>query len=463
MRTIVLLIIVVTLLFSCSTEVKKEKGMGLMKISANGRFFTDENGDPFFWLGDTGWLLFSKLNREEAVSYLDNRVQKGYNVIQIMVLHSVSAKNVYGDSALVSMDVDKPLVTEGNSFAKPEEYDYWDHIDFVIHEAEKRGLYVALVPVWGGNVKSGFVTCEQAAVYGKFIAERYKNLPNIIWLNGGDILGSDSIAVWNMLGKTINVNDSNHLITFHPRGRKQSSMWFHQEEWLDFNMFQSGHRRYDQDDSELAYGEDNWRYVEADYNLKPVKPTFDGEPSYEGIPQGLHDTLQPFWTDADARRYAYWSVFSGACGYTYGHSSVMQFYKPEDTGAAYGAKKYWTEAINDPGAGQMVYLKNLLLSRSYFDRVPDQSIVAEQPGDKYDYQVATRGKDYAFVYTYNGRNMKINMGKIQGEKVKCSWLNPRNGKIEEIGSFPNKEVLELDPPGEVANGNDWVLIIDSQN
>lgn len=463
MKNIFLLISLSMLLFSCTTEVKKEKGLSLLKVSADGHFLTDENNDPFFWLGDTGWLLFSKLSREEAVQYLDNRARKGFNVIQVMVLHGVGAKNFYGDSALVNKDVSRPLITEGNNFENPVAYDYWDHLDFIIDKAAEKGLYMGLVPVWGANVKAGYVDTVQAGIYAEFLARRYRDKSNIIWINGGDINGSDSIAVWNTIGKTLRANDPHHLITFHPFGRTQSSMWFHQQDWLGFNMFQSGHRRYDQDDTPLAYGEDNWRYVQTDYNLTPVKPTLDGEPSYEGIPQGLHDTLQPFWKDEDVRRYAYWSVFAGACGFTYGHSAVMQFYNPKDKEAAYGAKKYWTEAINDPGAGQMVHLKELMLSRPYFDRVPDQSLIAEQPGDKYDYQTGTRGNDYAFIYTYNGKNIRANMGIIEGEKVQAEWFDPRNGQTKPIGTFPNKGIKEFDPPGEVMNGNDWVLILDTEN
>ena len=41
-----------------------------------------------------------------------------------------------------------------------------------------------------------------------------------------------------------------------------------------------------------------------------LKPVLDAEPSYEGIPQGLHDPAQPRWRDCDVRRYGYWSVFA---------------------------------------------------------------------------------------------------------------------------------------------------------
>lgn len=454
-------ILAVLTIVACNTR-KTVVETGKLKVSDNGRYLVKEDGKPFFWLGDTGWLLFSKLSREEAEKYLEDRKEKGFNVIQVMVLHTVHAANFYGDSALVKGDASHPLTTPGNTPSDSVQYDFWDHVDYIVDLAAKKGIYMAMVPVWGSNVKSGLVSSRQAKAYAEFLAARYKNRPNIIWLNGGDIPGKDSLAVWNTIGKTLRANDPVHLISFHPRGRTSSSDWFHNEPWLDFNMFQSGHRRYDQDtsaDETRHFGEDNWKYINYDYALKPVKPTIDGEPSYEEIPQGLHDTLQPRWTDADVRRYGYWSVFAGGFGYTYGHNSVMQMHKPQDTSSAYGSHKLWYDAINDPGAGQMKYLKQLMLSHSLEDRVPDQSLVAAQ-GEKYNRLMATRGKDYAYIYTYTGRSMKINMGKIEGDKVKASWFDPRTGKITGIGTFENKGVKEFDPPGEEKNGNDWVLIVE---
>jgi hypothetical protein len=433
----------------------------------------DQQGRPFFWLGDTAWLLGTKLKRDEVNRYMENRHQKGFTVVQMMVLPSVSSTNVYGDSALINKNVATPKVTSGHNYRDSVEYDYWDNIDYIIKEAEKYHLYVALVCIWGSNVESGKVNKRQARQYAKFLADRYKRYSNIFWINGGDTHGSDQTVIWNIIGNTLKANDPNHLITFHPYGRTMSSMWFHDAKWLDFNMFQSGHRRYDQDDTKLAFGEDNWRYVKIDYDKRPIKPTLDGEPSYENIPQELHDTSQPRWKARDVRRYAYWSVFAGACGFTYGDNGVMQMFKPgknsykssmqknnpNDRGA-YGVKEYWYNAMNDPGAGQMQYLKKLILSRPYFQRIPDPSLVVHQ-GQRYNHVAATRGKNYAFIYTYNGRKMMINMGVINGDSVKASWYNPRNGHSKEFGVFKNNGFDKFNPPGEKKNGNDWVLILDS--
>jgi len=459
-KGIVLIGVICCLLFSIKSI--DNDVMPDLKISANHRFFSADN-KPFFWLGDTGWLLFSKMKREQAEQYLDTRSKQGFNVIQVMVVHSTSEVDAYGDSALMHKDISLPKVTSGNLFGVGMQYDYWDNIDWVISKAAEKGLYVALVPVWGSVVKANHINQAQAQAYATFLANRYKSYPNIIWMNGGDIAGTDSMKVWNMIGNTLHAIDPDHLITYHPRGRTQSSTWFHNQAWLSFNSFQSGHRNYSQDTSknDHHYGEDNWRYVEVDYNKTPVKPTLDAEPSYEKIPYGLHDITLPRWTDADVRRYGYWSVFAGACGYTYGDNDVMQMHMPTDKGSAYGSKDYWYKSINDPGAQQMVYLKKLMLSRPYFERVPDQSLIAGQQGEKYDRLIATRGKNYAFVYTYTGREMEINTGQLPGNKIKASWYDPRNGNITAIGTFSKSKIMKFNPPGKPANGNDWVLILDA--
>ena len=187
----------------CNSKTVKES-LPKLQLSENKRFFVTEKGTPFFWLADTGWLLFSKLSREESEKYFEDRHQKGFNVIQVMVLHDIKKEiNFYGDSALINSQIDRPPTTPGNSPDNPVQYDYWDHMDYVINLAEKKGLYVAMVPIWGSNVRNGGVSKEQAARYSSWLAERYKNKSNVIWLNGGDVKGSDSIATWQIIGSTI--------------------------------------------------------------------------------------------------------------------------------------------------------------------------------------------------------------------------------------------------------------------
>jgi hypothetical protein len=429
-------------------------------VSADGHFLQHKDGRPFFWLGDTAWNLFQRLDREETERYLENRRLKGFNVIQAVAFHGSGEKNVYGSEALQGKDAGRPSVTPGKDFAKPGEYDYWDHIDWTIDLAARKGLYIALLPVWGSSVKTNTLNADNAEIYARWLAARYKDKPNIFWVLGGDIRGDIHPEVWNMMGRTLKQEDPNHRITYHPFGRTQSSTWFHDESWLDFNMFQSGHRRYDQDDTPNAKGEDSWRYVNEDYAKRPVKPTLDGEPSYENIPQGLHDPKQPYWTDKECRRYAYWSVFAGSAGHTYGNNAVMQMHKPDSGPGAFGVRNYWYEGIDEPGAGQMQFLKYLILSRPFLERVPDQRLIAEENGTRDHCIITTRGKSYLLAYTYTGRSFKIRMGVISGENVQAWWFDPRNGSARRIGVLRNQGIQAFTPPGSPAQGNDWVLILD---
>ena len=429
-----------------------------LRISTNKRYFQTKDGKPFFWLGDTGWLLFKKCKKAEAIKYLDDRKAKGFNVIQVMLLHELNITDAYGDSALTNKNIATPHL--GKSVMGTQHYDYWDNADFVIDEAAKRGIYMALVPIWGGNIKN--VSIEQAKIYAAFLANRYKNKTNVIWLNGGDIKGGDALEKWNAIGNTIRSIDKDHLIGFHPRGRNSSSAWFHNEQWLDFNMFQSGHKDYAQDTASnetLHYGEDNWRYVNDDYKLIPVKPTFDGEPSYENIPHGLHDSAQKRWTAADVRRYAYWEVFAGGCGFTYGNNSVMQFYRRGNKDMSFGANKNWDNELNTPGASQVKYLKELMLGKSYFDRVPDQSLVINN-GEKYNRVMATRGQHYAMFYVYNARAFTIAMSKLNFKPGKATWFSPFDSQVIAIKDYKYATEKTFDPPGEKGDGNDWVLILE---
>ena len=441
------------------TYAQKPWDKGRLMISSNNRYLQFENGSPFFWLGDTGWLVPQHLDRSEVEYYFNKCRRAGYNMVQIQVMDAVPSYNIYGQQSLpYGWDFTK---------ADPEgEYSYWDHLDYIVRKAEQNGIYIGMVAIWGSQVQSGNINAEQAKAYGKFLAERYKNNPNIIWIMGGDIQGNIHPEVWNALATSIKSIDNKHLMTFHPRGRYTSAKWWSKASWMDFHTFQSGHRKYGQRMGNKEYPipdsteEDNWMYVDSTWAYKPIKPVLDDEPSYEDIPKGLHDANEARWQDYDVRRYAYWSVFAGSCGHTYGHNAIMQMLKPGyPTGyGSDGTVKAWYQGLEDPGYNQMQYLSDLMLSFPYFERIPDQSIIVGKNGMKYDRLIATRGKDYLMVYNYNSNVMKIDLRKISGKKKLLWWFNPSDGAISFIGTADNT-IITMSPQIEKTDKiNDRVLI-----
>ena len=189
-----LLLLLLTMATSVAAQKKTQKtyipwNNGKLVVSEEGRYLKHENGTPFFWLGETGWLLPERLNRDEAEYYLEQCKRRGYNVIQVQTLNNVPSMNIYGQYSMIDGYNFKNINQKGV-------YGYWDHMDYIIRTAAKKGQYIGMVCIWGSPVNRGEMTVEQAKAYGKFLAERYKDEPNIIWFIGGDIRGDVKTAEW---------------------------------------------------------------------------------------------------------------------------------------------------------------------------------------------------------------------------------------------------------------------------
>lgn len=429
-----------------------------LRVSANHRFLVTERETPFFWLADTAWQLIHDLNREEVELYLTNRAAKGFNVVQTVALAEhggLNVPNAYGHYPLRDRDPAHPDVRESD--------DYWSHVDHVIRRAAQHGIYVALLPTWGSHVTKGYFdgkvngifTAGNAEIYGRFLGQRYRADSNIIWMLGGDRAAptKEAQAIWRAMARGIAVgatgreDDSGLLMTYHPVGPGHSADDFTADEWLDFNGVQSSH-------GSLI---ENWKMIERDYRRVPAKPVIDLETTYAEIVFGKQ--IQPL-TDDMVRRAAYWAVFAGGCGHTYGHNSVWQMYAPGKHRLA-GANTPWREALDAPSAVHMGYLRALMESHPFLTRIPDQSLVASPNPTGIGHLQATRDSagSYAMIYTPLGQALKVRLDEMASGNVRARWFNPRDGEAVEIGEFHNSGVEEFTPPTS-GDGNDWVLLLE---
>lgn len=430
---------------------------GKLRISGNNRFLVFEDGTPFFYLGDTGWELFHRLNKEETEKYLENRRAKGFTVIQAVVLAEVDGLNT------PNAEGNKPLI--GNNPLKLNEA-YFAHVDWVIGKAAEKGIFIGLLPTWGDkwNRKWGvgpqIFNPENARAYGKILGERYRNQPNIIWILGGDRPVEVELQRQTVVAMAEGLKEGDggsHLMSFHPTGGSGSSQYFHNDTWLDFNMRQNGHS--------LSYTE-RYYATSDDYRLEPPKPVIDAEPVYEDHPINFNPDANGHSTAADVRRPLYWDLFSGACGHTYGHHSVWQMWTPEKAPINRPLMP-WYEAIDQPGAGQMMYGRMLIESRPFLTRIPDNSVIVPDnvasavPGAGSYRFVATRDEEgsYAMVYAPIGRKFTVRMDVIKGKEVIAWWFNPRNGEATMIGKFQNAGTQTFNTPAPGEN-LDWVLVLD---
>jgi hypothetical protein len=422
---------------------------GKLILSENSRFLTFEDGTPFFYLGDTGWELFHRLNKEEAEKYLENRRAKGFTVIQAVALAELDGlitPNAEGNKPLIDND---PL--------KPNEA-YFAHVDWVIRRALEKGIFIGLLPTWGDKVDPAswgkgpkVFNKNNAFGYGQWIGNRYKAFKNIIWIIGGDREGGgDNKAVWYAMAEGIKSVDKSHLMTYHPGGERSSSEWFHESKWLDFNMCQTGHGQR----SYAIYKQ----IIVRDFNLYPVKPCFDGEPRYEDHPVGWNPDVLGWFNDADVRQALYWNLFSGSFGHTYGCHPIWQMLAPgrEPVGLA---RHNWYDVLDLPGAFDLIHARRLMESRPFLSRVPDQTMIVPAYFPETDYVVATRGDGYAFIYFPTGWTADIQLDRIGAKSITAYWFDPRTGASNLIDSFPGTGTHKFKPPTG-GRGNDWILVLD---
>ena len=418
-------------------------------ISANKHFLL-KDGKPFFWMGDTGWELFHRLDREEADRYLKRRSEQGFTVIQSVALAEMDGlhtPNAYGETPLLNDDP-----------ATPNEK-YFEQVDYIIDKASEYGLTIGLLPTWGDKVyKDKWGTGPEifneknAAVYGTWIGDRYKKKTNIIWILGGDRnpKNEKDVAIWNAMGLAIKKATNNKaLISFHPQPNETgSAQWFHKEPWLGFNMFQNGHCR----DMKV------YDKIAAVYSMQPLKPVMDAECLYEDHPVCFNAKDLGTSNAYDVRKYAYLDIFAGAHGHTYGCHDIWQMYSTKHEGVN-GPHFFWPDALELPGANQMIFVKKLMLSHPLLDRVPDQSLIVENNLSASERIQATRGKDYLFVYTSEGRSFTVNLNKITGDSLQIYWYDPRTGKSKDAVIVANKSSRKFIPPSS-GYGQDWVLVMD---
>lgn len=396
------------LIFAASASA--EQPVFPVKVSENARYFVDQNGSPVFWLGITQWQIFREYTLEDARTILENAKSKGFAFVQAMLMGvgDGTKPNVYGEKPWINND---PLT--------PNEA-YFKNVDAVIQIARQNDVIFS-VTLYHQRYRK-YITVENARAWAKWLAQRYKNVPNIVWSMTPEAK-QEFVPVLRELAAGLHEGDAGlHLVTFKPDPAPYSSSFIHDENWLDFNGMQTWKA------VELIYP-----MVTKDYNLKPVKPVLMAEGAYEaGTEYGFDVT--PLWI----RRQAYYSYLAGA-HHTYGHNDSWRVLPT------------WKKALDAPGDVQMGILKKIFLARNeWWYLVPDQSIFAS--GGQTTGQVlnlAARHKDgkWIMVYLAGKASFSINMDKITAAgKVKAFWVDPRTGNSIPAGSFSNTGIESFSTP-----------------
>jgi len=378
-----------------------------VKISKNGHYFIDEDSNPFFWQGDTEWELFHLFTASEAGALLLERKNQGFNVIQVMVT------GVYPEwGQMQGMKPWKEIQAWlDNNPLTPNE-NYFKRADSIVAMAEEYGMMLALGIYHARDNDEGRISTQNAKIWAKWLAQRYKNSKNIIWSMYPHADPSSYPVVRATVQGILEGDGGTHLITMHPDPSPTSSSFMHTEFWLSFNTLQTW-------STDLM----NYDMVRADYQIIPVKPVVNGEARYED-----EDGTTPFET----RRAGYWSNLAGGF-YSYGHGNNWK------------SPLTWKNWHNSPGARQMTILGNFFKSIEWWELIPDQSVFVYWIYGN----TAARSVDGNWILAYltNTDTVTIKLDHITASNtVTAWWIDPLTGDRIRIGTYPVSENHDFIPP-----------------
>jgi len=403
-----------------------------LNISSDGRVLLDASGEPLFLNATTPWHLVARLDRDQVISYLDERRAQGVNAILMSLVvpgsYSGSVLNAYGEA---------PFTTAGD-FSTPNEA-YFAHADWILEQARLRDMVVLLCHTYVGYGcgEEGWCAEMQAQgaaamrAWGRWLGQRYRNQPNIIWVDGGDVDANayGAGALVDAIAEGILQFDSQHLHTAHC-ARYLGGAECYDRTWLDIDS---------------SYGDCSTTADEVRdaYQRWPLRPNLYLEGRYEAAAGG---------SAACMRRQAWLATLGGASGHAYGHTDIWDF------------PSAWSNAMQAEGAQSLLVLREFVDSRPWHQLVPDidHRTVVSGYGSLVDagYVAAARARDGSSVVVYfpDQRQASVDLGRIAGTTAEAWWFDPSSGNAMPMGGFPTTGVHDFLPPSP----GDWLLVIDDE-
>jgi hypothetical protein len=385
-------------------------------IARRGACLIDAGGAAVWLHGEAAWSLLVRLDDADLDRYLADRRARGVNALLVNLI-----EHKFADHPPLDRAGQPPFTTPGD-FSTPNEA-YFAHVDRVLARTAAAGMAVLLAPAYLGD-KGGdegwYAEIRRAGpdklrAYGRFLGARYRSMPNVVWVEGGDappMAAGDEIEA---LVAGIRETDPVHLHTAHS-ARYRSALDDYDRPWLDINTTYSdceGHARQLRRDA-----------------LRPRSiPTIFIEGTYEGEQASLSCTISQ----------AYRTLLSGAAGHVFGNKPIWLF-DPD-----------WPAALDSPGSRAMQHLAQLIAANDLRDLAPDLDGTIATPGIAAARSHA--GTTLAFV-EIGPRTVHVPAGR--GAARHARWFHPASGTTLDAGTLDPARALELSSPP----GGPWLLIVE---
>lgn len=416
-----------------------------LQAAAGKRYLIDRNGDPVFLNGDTCWSLIGGATLAEAEDYFDDRAARGFNATIIsapehtFTNNSPTYRNQLGD---LPFDA-------GNNFDQPTAA-YWDHAHDIVAYANTKGIIVFLdisylgfdgaspAEGWRAEIQANSTT--QLRTYGRFIGDTFKDLPNIVYMHGGDAAPAAELTKLRVIADAIIERDGGKMHTGHLAPESSARDSFGSDVWLSL-------------DNTYSYADALYQECKEDYNQGD--PFVLLESHYENGFGGA-SRLQ-------LRRQAWWAVMCGACGVFFGNGNGA------GTAGIWPFASDWAGELGSNGSQDAARIGGFLRPLRWFDLVPDAAHALITAGlgtdgqvDRLEAALSANG-NLGLAYIPTNRQITIDRTQMSGT-FRGRWWDPTNGSFSAISGspWPNTGTVQITPAATNAAGStDWVLLLEA--
>lgn len=415
-------------------------------VSDDGRHFVDQAGQPLLVMGDAPWSLFVDLSSTQARRYLDTRAAQGFNAMIVSLIGAEANGGPSDDGA--TYDGVVPFVEGDILDWNP---DYWQRVHDYLDMAAAKGLTAFLYPIDGWTIGNAFSpstegSCEE---FGVRVAKYFADLPNIVWVMGGDYFpATDDLAegsdvdhcMDNALRGIRSTGDSRPFsiqLGYDESVSTENPFWAPRVDW---NFVYTYHPTY------AAVLE---AYRAAD------KPALFSEGNYEGE---NNQPETPPTSDETLRRQALWALTSGSPG---------EFYGSQD----WRFEEGWERRLESSGTRQLQGIRDFFRTLPWWRLEPDdrRPIVTggrgrpAAPGVAMDvldsdYVTAASTSDggTTVVYIPTRRTFQLDVDRLPTPAT-AVWFDPSTAR-----TTPATVSSSMTTPGPNSSGDgDWLLVIRS--
>jgi hypothetical protein len=415
-----------------------------LSVSANGRYFVDAAGKPFFYHADTPWFICHQLTLGEAREYLRHARGLGFTAVQVHFSNSPADVNRAGQ---------RPF-RDPNDFMTVNEA-YFDHVARVLTLADSLGLLVCAAPLWKDCCGTGYGGTpdkpyqrngpQKARWFGQYLGKKFGKFQNLCYIMGGDSDPVGDREVIEQMALGLREFAPHQLVTYHAGTTKSSTDLFQYAPWLGFSMVYTYYRPIARDigvPSEQV--PQVYEVCLREYRKSDRMPFVLGEAQYED------DEDPDYGSPQVLRRQAYWALTSGAAGHAVG-TSMWNF------------GENWRKKLALPGLTSMKHLARLLAEIPWHTLQPDQThrvaglVVGNYGEDTYVTTAVSEDRTLSISYFPVKKTVVFDPSSLKG-RLFYRWMNAATGEFTPPTAVNPQRPRNFAPPAV----GDWVLLISSR-